>query len=187
MPNISLAAQRVLSPVEFTHPGDIDVVPAQPGIYGWWIRSGSLEIPVANYQQQDGFELIYVGISPRKPSAAGRLSKGNIRRRLNQHVNGNASQSTLRRSLGVLLMEALDMTLILRKGRYLWDKEAHLTDWMHDNARIGYVVDDAPWLVEDELLAQAVLALNIQGRGNDPFAKTLAARRRAARAVARLN
>ena len=187
MSDFTLTAQRILSPLELTHPGDVRGVPAQPGIYGWWVRSGSLDIPVADYQEHNGFELVYVGLSPRKPSAAGRLSKGNIRRRLNQHVNGNASQSTLRRTLGVLLKESLEMTLILRRGRYVWEKEDALTDWMHANARVAYVVDQAPWAAEDELLEHATLALNIRGRKTNEFARTLSAHRRAARTAAYAN
>ena len=183
--DFSLAAQRILSPHEFTHPRDVGTVPVEPGIYGWWVRTGSLEIPVADYQQHEDFELVYVGISPRKPSAAGRASQGNIRQRLNQHVNGNASQSTLRRTFGVLLMETLDIALILRKGRYCWSEEGVLTEWMHENARVAYAIDQAPWLVEDELLEHAILALNIHGRANDEFARSVSARRRAARAAAR--
>src|SRR5690625_3391506 len=108
---LSSSAERILSPATLTHPADVRSVPAEPGIYGWWIRVGSLEVPIADYRQHDDFELLYVGIAPRKPSTDGRLSKSNLRKRLNQHVNGNASRSTLRRTLGVLLMEPLGLTL----------------------------------------------------------------------------
>jgi|SRR5690625_60268 len=182
---LSSSAERILSPATLTHPADVRSVPAEPGIYGWWIRVGSLEVPIADYRQHDDFELLYVGIAPRKPSTDGRLSKSNLRKRLNQHVNGNASRSTLRRTLGVLLMETLDMELGLRNGRPHWVEETRLTRWMHENARVAYVIDQAPWQAEDELLANATLALNIVGRTDDEFARTISARRRAARAAAR--
>lgn len=185
MTELSITAERILFPTTLTHPSDVRNVPAEPGIYGWWVRAGSLDVPKGDYQRCDGFELLYVGISPRKPSAAGNASKGNLKKRLNQHVNGNASQSTLRRTLGVLLMNTLGLSLELRNGRPRWSKESTLTNWMHENARVGYVVDESPWSSEDELLKHALLALNIDGRNSDEFAKSLSARRSAARAAAR--
>lgn len=185
MSKLSRAAQQILAPGVLTHPSDVLSTPAKPGIYGWWMRAGSLEVPAAAYRQHDGFELLYVGISPRKPSAAGRRSKGNLRKRLNQHVNGNASRSTLRRTLGVLLMEPLGLTLDIRNGREIWGQESVLTDWMHENARVAYVIDPAPWLAESQLLEHATLALNIQGRRNDEFARSISARRSATRETAR--
>lgn len=185
MPELSLTAEHILSPRALTPPADVRSAPAKPGIYGWWVRTGSLDVPAADYSQHDGFDLLYVGISPRRPSVAGRVSKGNIRKRLDQHVNGKASQSTLRRTLGVLLMETLDMALVLRNGREQWVEEPILTRWMHQNTRVAYVIDQAPWHAENELLEHASLALNIAGRANEEFARFIAARRRAARAAAR--
>lgn len=185
MSELSPSAEHILSPRTLTHPGDVRRVPSEPGIYGWWVRAGSLDVPAADYQQHEGFELLYVGISPRRPSAAGGISKSNLRKRLNQHVNGNASRSTLRRTLGVLLMETLDMTLVLRNGRPQWVEEASLTRWMHENARVAYVIDHAPWHAEDELLEHATLALNIDGRATDEFARSISVRRSAALAAAR--
>lgn len=185
MLELSHTAQQVWSPDVFLQPSEVRSIPAEPGIYGWWVRRGSLDVPAAEYQQHDGFELLYVGISPRKPSASGNVSKGNLRKRLNQHVNGNASQSTLRRTLGVLLMEQLGLTLIVRKGRELWREEAELTDWMHENTLLTYAIDPAPWIAEDELLERATLALNIEGQRKNAFARFIPARRSAARAAAR--
>lgn len=186
MPDLSLTAERILSPRSLTHPADVRGVPAEPGIYGWWMRVGRLDVPPADYREYDGFELLYVGISPRKPSAAGRTSKGNIRKRLNQHVNGNASQSTLRRTLGVLLTAPLGLTLSLHNGRaHYGEGEPLITRWMHENARVACAIDPKPWEAEEELLKHAALALNIDGRGSDAFARSVSTQRSAASAAAR--
>lgn len=185
MSELSRAAKQILAPEVLTHPPDVLDTPAEPGIYGWWIRAQSLEVPAAAYRQHNGFELLYLGISPRKPSAASRVSKGNLKKRLNQHVNGNASRSTLRRTLGVLLIESLSLTLGIRNGRELWVQESVLSDWMHENARVAFAIDPAPWIAEGELLEHGTLALNIQGRRNDAFARSISARRSAARKTAR--
>lgn len=185
MPDLSLTAERILSPLSLTHPTDVRSVPAEPGIYGWWMRVGSLDVPPADYREHDGFELLYVGISPRRPSAAGRVSKGNIRKRLDQHVNGNASQSTLRRTLGVLLTRRLGLTLSMHNGRaHYGEGEQLITRWMHENARVGYAIDPRPWEAEDELLEYATLALNISGR-SDEFVWSISSRRSAALAAAK--
>ena len=103
-----------------------------------------------------------------------------------QHVYGNASQSTLRRTLGVLLTETLDLTLALHNGRahYGADGEARITRWMQENARVAWAVDPEPWVTEHELLASAVLALNIDGRSDD-FVRSISSRRSAALAAAK--
>lgn len=186
MTDLSLTAERVLQPRSLTHPAEVRGAPAEPGIYGWWMRVDSLDVPPADYRENDGFELLYVGISPRRPGAAGRVSKGNIRKRLNQHVNGNASQSTLRRTLGVLLTARLGLTLGMHSGRtHYGDGEPLITRWMHENARVAYAIDPKPWEAEGELLEHAVLALNISGRGDDEFARSISAQRTAARGAAR--
>lgn len=186
MSELSQTVAGIIWPREFTHPEDVGKLPSDSGVYGWWFRPGSLDIPAAAYRQYDGFELLYVGISPRKPSKTGRVSKGNIKKRLHQHVNGNASQSTLRRTLGVLLMDELELTLELRNGRQRWGEESILTDWMYQNARVAYVVDDEPWIAEEELLSRETLSLNIDGRSSDEFARSISERRSAARAAARV-
>lgn len=181
MPDISLAAERILNPLALTAAADVRTAPASPGIYGWWFQRGALEVPDAPYQERDGHQLLYVGVSPSRAASA-----GTIRKRLVQHVYGNASQSTLRRTLGVLLDESLNLTLALHNGRahYGTDGEARITRWMQENARVAWAVDPEPWLVEHELLGSAVLALNIDGRSDD-FVRSISARRSAALAAAK--
>jgi len=179
--DISLAAERILNPTSLITAADVRTAPASPGIYGWWFRRGALEVPDAPYQERDGHQLLYVGISPSRAASA-----GTIRKRLVQHVYGNASQSTLRRTLGVLLAEPLNLTLALHNGpaHYGTDGEARITRWMQENARVAWAVDPEPWVVEHELLGSAVLALNIDGRSDD-FVRSISARRSAALAAAK--
>ena len=55
---------------------------------------------------------------------------------------------------------------------------------MQENARVAWAVDPAPWVIEHELLASAVLALNIDGRSDD-FVRSISSRRSAALAAAK--
>lgn len=186
MPDHSLTAGRILNPLTLHSAADVRSAPASPGIYGWWMRKGTLDVPEAAYQEQGGHQLLYVGISPRKPSAAGRASNGNLRKRLLTHATKNASQSTLRRTLGVLLADGLGLMLGVHGGRehYGPQGEALISRWLIENARVAWAVDPEPWKAEDELLADATLALNLDGR-TDVFARSISDRRRAALAAAR--
>ncbi|MGW9266865.1 GIY-YIG nuclease family protein, partial [Gordonia terrae] len=77
------------------------VVPALSGVYGWWFRRPpSRLIDTSGCRSRDGLTLLYVGISPRRPSTSGVVSRQNLRRRLRTHYKGRASTSTLRLSLG---------------------------------------------------------------------------------------
>lgn len=143
--------------------------------------------PDAPYASTDGFELMYVGIAPKKPSIDGKESATRLRARLSTHSRGDASRSTLRLTLGVLLAEELGLSLGLHKGRLNWgtEGEAQLTRWINTNARMAWVENPTPWVVEDELLAHAPLALNIDGR-TDAFSQGLRDRRTRVRSAARI-
>jgi len=185
MPDYSFTAERILDPRELIHPINVGTAPPSPGIYAWWFVEGALDVPEADYQRLDGYELLYTGISPRKPSAAGNTSSGNIKTRLDAHANGDASRSTLRRTLGVLLAEQLGLTLGVHKTReHYGEGERLITRWLRENAKVAWVTDPRPWEAEDELLKHAVLALNIDGRSNT-FARSISDRRRVALAAAR--
>jgi hypothetical protein len=47
------------------------IVPAEPGIYGWWFDD-ALERITGRSLAREGFRLLYVGISPSAPAKDGR-------------------------------------------------------------------------------------------------------------------
>lgn len=169
-------AARILNPAALIDAADAASAPKVPGIYGWWFRRGSLPVPAGPYQSFDDHQLLYVGISPRRAA-----SSGTIRARLRQHVASDASRSTLRRTLGVLLTDRLELTLGVHGTRAHYGSvgEARISSWMQENAKFAWAEDPTPWLAEEELLATAVLALNIDGR-SDGFVSDISARRTAA-------
>jgi hypothetical protein len=131
--------------------------------------------------------LLYIGISPRRPTADGRASKQTLRSRLRGHLAGNASGSTLRLSLGCLLSSALGLELRPTAGGRLTfgDGEAVLSDWMAEHARVCWLTDPTPWAVEDTLIARLDLPLNLRGNETHPFHTALSAARLTARSAAR--
>ncbi|MGY4856845.1 GIY-YIG nuclease family protein [Cryobacterium sp. AP23] len=177
---------RLLSPDALTNLVDIGMVPSKKGVYGWWFTPGILKVPSIAYTTAEGRELLYIGIAPRKPSAAGGVSASHLKARITAHAMKDASRSTLRLSLGVLLADELGLVLGIHKGRANWGPagEPRLTRWMNEHARISWVVDETPWVIEEELLAGTPLALNVDGR-IDAFAASLSARRKQARHAAR--
>lgn len=184
--NHASGAARLMSPDALTKLVDVGTVPRKKGVYGWWFTPGVLEVPPIGYTVAEGRQLLYVGIAPRKPSATGRESASHLRARLTTHATNDASRSTLRLSLGVLLADELKLILGMHRGRANWgpEGELELTRWMNEHARISWVVNEAPWVIEDELLARAPLALNVDGR-TDAFATSLTQRRRHVRRAAR--
>jgi hypothetical protein len=164
-------------------------VPRAPGIYAWYFDEVPASIPTAGLHSVHGLNLLYTGISPKRPrSADGRASKGTLHSRIRFHLRGNASQSTLRTSLGSLLRDKLDIAL-QRTGpskRLTYGSgESVLTDWLKDHAYVCWAVCQEPWEVESQLIATIPLRLNLDQNKNDEFHTFLTRARADQRASAR--
>jgi hypothetical protein len=69
-------------------------------------------VPVDGCLKYKDLTLLYVGISPQKAlSKKDKRSGQNLRRRIKTHFKGDASISTLRMSLGSLLVDRLNIVL----------------------------------------------------------------------------
>jgi len=184
--DLSPTAAHVIAPSSLTSLADICTAPREKGIYAWWFRPGVLQVPTAAYVEVAGRQLLYVGIAPRKPSAAGKESASRLRNRLMTHATKDASRSTLRLSLGVLLSRELSLSLGTHGSRVHWgpEGESRLSRWMEQHASVTWLANDQPWVAERELIRHVPLALNLDER-DDPFATFLSARRRELRSAAR--
>ena len=109
--------------------------------------------------KRDGLTLLYVGISPKAPSANGReASRQTLRARIRTHYTGNAEGSTLHRTLGCMLAARLGIELrrVGSGGRLTFtDGEPVLSRWMAANALVSWEAYDRPWEVEDALIDSA--------------------------------
>lgn len=145
--------------------------PRSPGVYAWFFKRVPSGVPVDSCVVRDASTLLYVGISPHNDR-----SMGMLRDRLWFHFEGNAESSTLRTTLGCLLESQLG-TVLRRvgsgKAQSFADKESTLSEWMANNARVGWVETPRPWFVEDHLLRALSLPLNIQGNAKHPFCAQL--------------
>src|SRR5438034_8840712 len=50
-------------------------IPRSPGVYAWFFREIPPQVPTVDCVQRDGLTLLYVGISPKKPTPGKRPSK----------------------------------------------------------------------------------------------------------------
>ena len=162
-----LDAQRFTREQVFAEPSP---VPNAPGAYGWWFRSLPESVDATGCEVRDGLTLLHVGISPTPPPASGkRPVSQDLHKRIRYHfggARGNADGSSLRKSLGVLLAKELGLELRrIGSGKQitLAGGEAVLNQWMSDNTLVSWVVRPEPWVFEEELTANLVLPLNLQG------------------------
>ena len=63
--------------------------------------------------------------------------------------------------------------------------EQVLSEWMGRHARVSWLVDPEPWIVESQLIADLVLPLNLDQNKHSKFHTTLSAARHAQREAAR--
>jgi hypothetical protein len=150
-------------------------IPASPGVYGWHFVTSPVDA-------LDAHRLLYVGIAPRHMVT--RSSTQTLRHRIRYHFRGNAEGSTLRLTLGCLL--GLELRRVGSGRRMTFgQKEAELSAWMAENARVCWHVCATPWTVESTAIAQADLPLNLDQNRGHSFHARLTKLRADARATAR--
>lgn len=144
------------------------------GIYAWFLRNGT-SLPGLPAGPNG---LIYIGRSDNLAD-----------RELQQHLrNGQTPFSTLRRSLGALLKDALSLKAIPRRTPPQNDKdfvqfaftkqgEESLTAWMCDNLTVGAVIRDDPRDIEALLIDKLRPVLNLQLWPNPNRTKLIALRK----------
>lgn len=159
-------------------------VPKASGIYAWFFKEIPGITPVDKCVVHNGLTLLYAGISPSNPN-----SSANLRKRLNNHYRGNASASTLRLTLGVLLQDQSSFPLRRvgsgKRMTFTRAGEQWLNDWMERNAFVHWIEHPEPWTVERDVFANLSLPLNIQDNRHHPFATKLTTLRRKAKSEAR--
>ena len=163
-------------------------LPKAPGVYAWYFDQLPPGVPTDGVHRIGHRFLLYAGISPKKPRSADRKpSKGTLRSRVRSHYRGNASQSTLRLTLGSLLHDELGIQLqSTDSGRLTFGAgEADLSAWMADNARVCWAEHAEPWLVESAFIMAVPLRLNLDQNANGDFHAQLTRAREDQRAHAR--
>jgi GIY-YIG catalytic domain len=170
--------------------GRSSIVPAEPGIYAWYFKqSPSRGIQWEKCWSCLGHHLLYIGISPKKPSTNGtQRSSQNLRKRIAYHMRGNAYGSTLRLSVGCLLAASLGIQLRrVGSGTRMTfsDGEVALSEWFDSNVGVTWITHLEPWAVEAEAISNLYLPLNLDQNSAHPFHAMLSAARRTAKEEAK--
>ncbi len=159
-------------------------VPAVSGAYAWFFREIPGITPTTGCITKDGLTLLYVGISPKNER-----SSENLRKRITYHYRGNAEGSTLRLTLGVLLVGKSFFQLRRvgsgKRMTFTHFGEQWLDSWMEKNAFVCWVEHPSPWDLEQKLLETLSLSLNIQDNQYHPFSRELSNMRKEAKKLAR--
>jgi hypothetical protein len=107
--------------------------PPSPGLYGWFFKCVPLppKVPIDSCIVREGATLLYIGISPNNDK-----STGDLRKRVRLHFNVTAEFSTLRLTLGCLLVDKLGTELLqdVSGGKTFGEKERVLSEWMAVNS-----------------------------------------------------
>ena len=159
-------------------------VPEERGLYTWFFKNVPQKVPVEGCITKDGNTLLYAGISPKDDN-----SKQNLRKRIKTHYGGNASGSTLRLTLGILLTKQSGFPLRRvgsgKRMTFTHIGEQWLDKWMDENAFVCWVEHPAPWEVEGKIIENISLPLNIQNNAQHPFSFELSVLRTNAKQQAR--
>ncbi|RZU32528.1 GIY-YIG nuclease family protein [Blastococcus saxobsidens] len=138
-------------------PAEQGGVPAEPGLYAWWARPGTLPGITGPAHPEGRLELIYVGIAPSRASSRARLRS----RVLGNHAGGNTGSSTLLRSLAALLTDDQGYRTRWTSRTVLEPAdEQRLTAWMREHLSLTWAVHPAPWEVEAGIIEQLAPPLN---------------------------
>ena len=152
-------------------------VPAVPGVYAWYFDKVPNGVPTDGCIRSEHATLLYVGISPKRPSpSGGALSRQSLRTRITYHYRGNAAGSTLRLTVGSLI--AADLGIGLRRvgsGQRLTFStgERELSGWLAAHAQVCWVPHPEPWILEDELIETLEPPLNLAGNHRSEFLSVL--------------
>jgi hypothetical protein len=167
-----------------TQPEAAGGLPTQPGFYAWWVDEGTLAgVPHHPHPKLAELGLLYVGISPTRPS-----SRGNIRSRVvGQHVGGNTSSSTFRFVLASLLLDELELKPRGTVSKVVLDRDdnARLRQWQLAHLSLSWCTRERPWEVEEAVIALMQPPLNSAANRAHPFFARVSAARAAFRAAAR--
>lgn len=158
---------------------ELDAPPDQ-GVYGFFLAAGG-EVP---HLAHAGSDALYIGTSANL-----------AQREFDTHfATGQSGSSTLRRSLGALMIEELQLKpqprgtgaseTNYRNYRFDDAGEERLSRWMEANLRVGVHAVPEPRQVETELIALACPPLNLTHWAN-PQASTIKCARKACVEAAR--
>ena len=176
----------ILRPANLWSPTEVlnspSPVPRLAGLYGWYFADPPPSVPLQDCIYSHGRWLLYVGICPAGPPPANaEPTRRTLRERLRTHIRGRADASTLRLTLGCILIDELELTLSPRPTDKRLDfgtGEDLLTGWIAPHGSVVWMTHSQPWTLEIPLIRAAKPPLNLAHNQAHPFHNHLSKLRR---------
>ncbi len=133
--------------------GDMQTDPPQrPGVNAWWFDD-DLGRSLPDVIIWRGWRLLYVG------------STNNLQRRIHQHFERTARQSTLRLTVGSILEHKLKLAVTPMAGdrQSFGETEHKLSAWLSRHARVSWVESRRATELKSAALLALTLPLNLRG------------------------
>ena len=158
------------------------IASGKAGLYSWWADAEARELFLRAAGGISVGRFLYVGQAGATHWPSGRKSSATLKTRIrSNHIRGNLSSSTFRRTISALLREPLDLRLA-EPGKLAPEDNRRVSRWIEDHLRVAIV----PSVDRDALerLEQAVLdtldpPFNLEGRPPTDLRRCIAALRRA--------
>ena len=157
------------------------IAAGKAGLYSWWADADAEELFLRAGRVPVG-QLIYVGQAGATLWPSGKKSTATLKSRIrSNHIRGNPSSSTFRRTITGILREPLNLRLA-EPGKLIPEDNRHVSRWIENYLRVAIV----PWEDRDSLerVEQAVLdtidpPFNLDGRPPTVLRRRLTDLRRA--------
>ncbi|QGG94374.1 GIY-YIG nuclease family protein [Actinomarinicola tropica] len=155
---------------------DVDL----PGLYSWWVDdAGRRALGTVFDTELPG--LIYGGQAGASSSRAGVERSATLKSRIRgNHLRGNISSSTFRKTLSAVLFIPLDLRLE-RPGKLDAMSNRAVTSWIHTHLRVatfGWKDRSSLAALEDDVLKRLDPPLNLMGMSPSPVRSRLKVLRR---------
>ncbi len=140
-------------------------IPEVAGVYALYFKEMPPLIPENGCFLMGNKALLYVGEAK------------NLHKRIKQHYEHTAAESSLRMSLGVIILDQKDFPLrkaglVLPGFRFSDEAENLLSEWMQENVFVCWAADKNHKATEKDIIENNYLPLNIKN-SKHPFSKKL--------------
>ena len=152
------------------------VTAGKAGLYSWWADAEAQKLFLRAAGVPVG-QFLYVGQAGATRWPSGRKSTATLKSRIRgNHIRGNLSSSTFRRTISALLREPLNLRLT-EPGKLMPEDNRRVSGWIENHLRVAIVPSedrDSLECVEQAVLDTLDPPLNLDGRPPTDLRRRLA-------------
>ena len=182
--DIRRIAALLSDPARSEHPSAFpadSVAAGNAGLYSWWADEEAQELFLRAGRIPVG-QFLYVGQAGATRWPSGSKSTATLKSRIrSNHIRGNLSSSTFRRTISALLRQPLNLRLA-EPGKLVREDNRRVTTWIEDHLRIAIVPSedrDSLESVEQAVLDTLDPPFNLDSRPPTDLRRRLTELRRA--------